>query len=121
MHQFQFKRYFVIVAHLDDLIWYFYSSQMFLIHPMILESLSTEKLSTYVGDLMQLLYSREFLKTHKMTNQVGGQNGNTVKLVINQLELAQIIKAVLDNFITMPKKSDITSHHGEIQQYIKEE
>ena len=69
---------------------------MFPIDPMILESLSTEKLSTYVGDLMQLLYSREFLKTHKMTNQTGGRNnGNTGKLVMNQLELAQIISKIL--------------------------
>jgi hypothetical protein len=68
---------------------------MFPIDPMILESLSTEKLSTYVGDLMQLLYSREFLKTHKMTNQTGGRNANTGKLVMNQLELAQIISKIL--------------------------
>ena len=68
---------------------------MFPIDPMILESLSTEKLSTYVGDLMQLLYSHEFLKTHKMTNQTGGRNGNTGKLVMNQLELAQIISKIL--------------------------
>lgn len=48
-------------------------------------------------DLMQLLYSREFLKTHKMTNQVGGQNGNTGKLVINKLELAQIISKIFSS------------------------